>query len=533
VTSAPAPPGWSSTSEPAPRWALAAFSALCALYLLACFHYRSVIGNYVIDDVFIIFRYADNFARGEGLVFNPGEAVEGYTSFTWTLLFGLLAKLGLPLIPAGQFLGMALGLGTLWLTWWTARRLLPGREGLALFAVALVATNRSASIWAVEPLETKLFGFTLALTLALWLRSGPGGRLRGLPVVGLAAATMALTRPEGFMYAGWLVIVGSWPARREGRLGDLGLNAAVFVAIVVAHLGFRLSVYDAWLPNTFAAKVDGLRVETGLDYLTRMIRANWLFLSGVLVIAGVLSRRRAPMPDAYRYFGGLVLLSSITYWIAIGGDRFEFRFFEPLLSLWSVLAALGLAALADGIRPANRRNAIVGIGGLALLGNATSILSPYEGDDFIIPPEGSAEYTRQFVRAARWLATNVPADESLSVRPAGAIPYLTRLHCLDEFGLNDRDIATSDNVQEGAPVGHSRLVTETYIAERGITYYVSHPFFTDRPARAGDGFISAEVEAGVFLMIKRLDPNAELEDRPYFLSESVAPLQGWEPVERP
>ena len=38
------------------------------------------------DDCFISFRYAENLVKGHGLVFNPGERVEGYTNFLWVLL---------------------------------------------------------------------------------------------------------------------------------------------------------------------------------------------------------------------------------------------------------------------------------------------------------------------------------------------------------------------------------------------------------------------------------------------------------------
>src|SRR5438105_2557104 len=40
----------------------------------------------IIDDAYISFRYAWNFAHGQGLVFNPGEHVEGFTNLSWTLL---------------------------------------------------------------------------------------------------------------------------------------------------------------------------------------------------------------------------------------------------------------------------------------------------------------------------------------------------------------------------------------------------------------------------------------------------------------
>src|SRR5262249_45093435 len=40
----------------------------------------------VYDDAYISYRYADNLVRGHGLVFNPGERVEGYSNFLWVML---------------------------------------------------------------------------------------------------------------------------------------------------------------------------------------------------------------------------------------------------------------------------------------------------------------------------------------------------------------------------------------------------------------------------------------------------------------
>ena len=45
--------------------------------------------RFVVDDAFISFRYAEHLAMGHGLVWNPGEHVEGYTNFLWTLLMTL------------------------------------------------------------------------------------------------------------------------------------------------------------------------------------------------------------------------------------------------------------------------------------------------------------------------------------------------------------------------------------------------------------------------------------------------------------
>ena len=48
------------------------------------------------DDAFISFRYARNLVNGDGLVFNRGERVEGYTNFLWILeLAGIWKILGM------------------------------------------------------------------------------------------------------------------------------------------------------------------------------------------------------------------------------------------------------------------------------------------------------------------------------------------------------------------------------------------------------------------------------------------------------
>ena len=38
-----------------------------------------------IDDAYISFRYAQNLLDGHGLVFNPGDPVEGYSNLLWVL----------------------------------------------------------------------------------------------------------------------------------------------------------------------------------------------------------------------------------------------------------------------------------------------------------------------------------------------------------------------------------------------------------------------------------------------------------------
>ncbi len=47
---------------------------------------------FLTDDAFISFRYVRNLIEGHGLVFNPGERVEGYTNFLWVLELAALGR---------------------------------------------------------------------------------------------------------------------------------------------------------------------------------------------------------------------------------------------------------------------------------------------------------------------------------------------------------------------------------------------------------------------------------------------------------
>ena len=74
------------------------------------------------DDAFISFRYARNLVRGHGLVFNPGEAVEGYTNFLWTLGLALGMILDIDPIDWACLFGLASWLGVGGLLAWQAHR---------------------------------------------------------------------------------------------------------------------------------------------------------------------------------------------------------------------------------------------------------------------------------------------------------------------------------------------------------------------------------------------------------------------------
>ena len=83
--------------------------------IVAIFVVHSLSLNFTQDNVFISYRYVKNFINGQGLVFNPGERVEGYTNFLWIILLSIFAKFGLDIEVVSKILGICSGCVALFL----------------------------------------------------------------------------------------------------------------------------------------------------------------------------------------------------------------------------------------------------------------------------------------------------------------------------------------------------------------------------------------------------------------------------------
>src|SRR5438132_850716 len=78
-------------------WLVAAAVLAALLILLGVEHYW--LRGLKFDDAYIHFRYAENIARGEGFVYNPGERVLGSGAIPWNLMLAALAALRPPGAP--------------------------------------------------------------------------------------------------------------------------------------------------------------------------------------------------------------------------------------------------------------------------------------------------------------------------------------------------------------------------------------------------------------------------------------------------
>ena len=144
-------------------------------------YYNAVRLFWVSDDAFVSYRYALNLVEGRGLVFNPGERVEGFTNFLWVLLQipGMLA--GLDPIVVSNLLSLII-FGVLLLCIAKYGRVIagPGVLGRLWPTVPLslgpLALHKHMQIFATSGLETMLFTCLVTVGVLQLLRKKPSNR---------------------------------------------------------------------------------------------------------------------------------------------------------------------------------------------------------------------------------------------------------------------------------------------------------------------------------------------------------------------
>lgn len=275
--------------------------------------------RYLVDDAFIVARYAANLVAGDGWAMNPGAPSDGITGPLWLLCVAAPYALGADPLDAQRLVGMlAAGLAVALVV-----RDQPGQQrGLTALLIAL---QGAIGIWAGAGLETGL------TTLALALVARPALGAGSLGWASAGAALLPWLRPE-LIGAAAVLALGAEGKGRRVLLGALGAGVAGVVA-------FRLALFGQPLPLASAAKLGGL--GDGLRYAT----------SGVALVTGLggvaLVGAAARVGGAGRLVAGALLVHLLSVTIAGGDWMPAHRLFVPVLPLYAVAAARGFEAMGS------------------------------------------------------------------------------------------------------------------------------------------------------------------------------------------
>lgn len=486
------------------RWALAE-GLLYAVTAVTAWMVR-----FLQDDAFITYRYARNLARGNGLVFNRGEKVEGYTNFLWTLMHWLPEKMGWSSPIFSQLIGIVMMLATVAVTLRLARRLFNSPAFAFLVAMTLVA-NMTFLTYATGGLETMqqtlLVVSVAALLLPVTATSRCGGWRRA--GAGVCAGLAVLTRLDSAVLVGtWILVhlvmtwrlehaaaaeVGIDPTTDEAAVEataatshgsvlratwQIGLPAAL---LVLPWLFWKLSYYGELLPNTFFAKSAANPIVPfvfGIFYLVAFFVSYAAFL--------LIGRFRRLRGELFAVPGVVQALMVVPVWFlyicVVGGDFMEYRFMVPVIPVLAVVAAF----LINRYRSVNRQILLVIV--LLVFSGVHHIaptIVPYPVLTFSELSHWPNESTTSWKGKGEFLAEQFPggADAEgqpiLAVAPLGVLPYFADLPTIDMLGLTDPYIARHGYPIEPYYPGHVRMAPVGYLVDRGANLVLAQPGSVD------------------------------------------------------
>lgn len=249
----------SEQSRPMAAWALALLVSAACLIPLG----YALFTGHIWEDSFITLRHAENLLKGEGLVYNPGERVHGFTS-----------PINVLLLAAAD---LVTGQSSYNATFWAYRVLciaafaggavllvkriweaFPNDAKPAWFAAFLYLFNLKSVAFTSNGMETAFMLLFLAGAVFLLVREDPGRWLAR----GVCWGGLMWTRPDGCVYIAALGLADLIfsPCLKRQLLPSLAKSAVVCALVYGPWFAWAWSYYGSPVPHTVVAKS---LVETG------------------------------------------------------------------------------------------------------------------------------------------------------------------------------------------------------------------------------------------------------------------------------
>lgn len=473
----------------------------------------------ILDDALISFRYAENLVNGQGLVYNAGERVEGYTNFLWTLIMSLPFYLDLEPVKFSFLVSMLCFVASLILTY-RIMMLILENTGKSIIGLVLLGTNYTFSSYATSGLETQFQ--TSLLTACVYVvmicvKKGDWDQ-HSLALLSILMAAAILTRLDSSiicMLAGSVAMYGIVTQRVDSRESAFKIGVLILPALIVvsAWLAWKYSYYGELLPNTFYSRTFSLR--RGLKYIFVFFRSYWMlphvglaFAAAVWLLKNRVSASHAEIRIAF-LIG--ILMAAVMLWFAyvakVGGDFMEFRFIVPVMPLlYCLLSWLTLVMVCN---PVLRTIFLA----FLVIGSIRHFQTFNEKN---YGWETHKIETIHMLRAHIWgewedwynigqtLGQCLKNDRNviIATTAAGAIPFYSRLQTIDMLGLSDKWVARH-GTGTSFMAGHQKVATMDYLIKRGVNLMIAHPW-TKRQIRGSGAAGSYRLED----IIKRLNQSS-------------------------
>ena len=409
------------------------------------------------EDAAMLMRYADHLAKGDGIVWNVGEApVDGATDFLFMVSSAGLINLGATVGRAVRGLGYASHILSVLLIYWTCRYLWRANVWMSVLSALYLAVGTGLSYVAVY-FGTPFFALAVTCTwiLGLMLVHQSNESFWMSLAFSLAGLITGLIRPEGAILA-ILMFVSLILWRNPNRSRVLiATFISTFIIFGGAYFIWRWNYFGQPLPNPFYRKGGGLLYWDSFNAsLLNTFRLSLPFFLAFLL--GLRSKETAKLTGFFLlpiigFAAAFVLISDETNY----GARFQYATVPLVLLTWYPLVK-ELQIKAQPASPGGKDGGKSNWERIIFIAGAFSIftaliyyawqqncsLTSFQRD-CTTPYESDGRYD-----LGKVLSEYRDRNYVLATTEAGLLPYYSGWTTVDTWGLNDQWITQNGEVTE-------------------------------------------------------------------------------------
>ena len=392
-----------------------------------------------LDDTWIHFRFAENFAAGHFFEYNIGEPTPGTTSPLWIIILSIPFLFSHALaLPYALILGSVFFLLSLIELYKHCIKL--GFDSVYSLFITVITMLCGRLLWsALSGMEITLFCYLSILIFRNHLSEIESGKLT--VANGLFLGIAANTRPETYLLAGIYYISSVILLRKniKQNINNLLLSALIFIVLIIPYPIFCYVYTGKFLPSTYEGQVGTVKflpdfkylVETGKLFVKDNVLIVFLWFTSMGYFIYTLLTKKAD--KKFLMINLWVILLPAVSSIAAPNWRHHGRYLIPLIPFINIISIYILRKIHIYIQSKEFKKynllrkisiALVLIFSL----NSTVVFANALGWNV-------ENINNQQVKTANWLKISLPDEKAFGMNDIGAITFITKKYVVDMAGL--------------------------------------------------------------------------------------------------
>ena len=392
----------------------------------------SLYWDFVLDDAFITFRYAQNLINNEGLVWNVSEdPVEGYTSFLWVVINALFLYFHLDPVTFSKIISSLAALVIIWILLFASKKIDWWLVVVFVSTIALSPPFAFLTMQCMETAITTLF-IVIAAQLSLVIMSNPSKRhiiyLYGTVLLGF------LSRPDTAIFNGGLILglITMFILKKDYKTFRIFLLVGFFFSLGSSlYIVWRFNYFGYLFPNSFYTKIvlkGGIIKSEGIEYFHSFIQ-NILY--PYLVLIAFLLGKHLVKEKIFRIIPILLGCTFFCFYLltVYPLQAFFWRYIFPVYPAFLLAIIAYCTDMNSGIFKLKRKWVSVGIVMFFLLFALRHLPDTFYQEKY------RTQHDRVVV--GKRLAG---LQGVMFTTEAGALPYYSGWKAVDNFGLTSEEI---------------------------------------------------------------------------------------------